>query len=112
MTRRTKRESPARFPTALLECALCRSRLVCPMEWGAADDHSWWIVARCGDCEAWAEVVVSNAHAARYDVELDRQMATMSCAAQRLDAERMADEARAFVLALHANQVVAADFDC
>jgi hypothetical protein len=39
-------------------------------------------------------------------------MAVISCAAERLDAERMADEAGAFLLALHANQVVAADFDC
>jgi hypothetical protein len=111
MNRRTRRASRARFPSALLECPLCLSALVCPMEWGAADDASWWIVSRCGDCEAWAQVVVSNAHAARYDLELDRQMAVMRFAAQRLDAERMADEARAFLLALHANQVVAADFD-
>lgn len=112
MTRRAKRASPACFPSALLECPFCRSRLVCPMEWGAVDDDSWWIVSRCGECEVWAEVVVTNAQAAWYDLELDRQLTDMSRGAQRLDAERMADEARAFVLALHANQVVAADFDC
>ncbi len=112
MTRRAKRASPARFPSALLECPLCRSRLVCPMEWGAVDDDSWWIVSRCGECEVWAEVVVTNAQAARYDIELDRQLTDMSRAAQCLDAERMADEARALVRALHANQVVPADFDC
>jgi hypothetical protein len=55
--------------------------------------------------------VINNAQAAWYDTELDRQMAAMRRAAQRLDAERMADEARAFVMALHANQVIAADFD-
>jgi len=87
MNRRAKRASRARFPSALLECPLCRSALVCPMEWGAADDDSWWIVSRCGDCEARAEVVVSNAHAAWYDLELDRQMETMRRAAQRLEAE-------------------------
>ena len=81
------------------------------MHWWSADDDSWWIVSRCGECGVWAEVLLENAHAAWYDLELDRQMAAMSCAAQRLDAERMADEARAFLLALHANQVVAADFD-
>jgi len=81
------------------------------MDWGSVDDDSWWIVTRCGECELWAEVVVNNAHAASYDLELDRQQAVIRRAAQRLDAERMADEARAFLLALQANQVVAADFD-
>jgi hypothetical protein len=111
MTRRAKRASPARFPSALLECLLCQSTLVCPTHWGTAGDDSWWILSRCGECEVWAEVVVNNAQAAWYDTELDRQMAAMRHAAQRLDAERMADEARAFVMALHANQVIAADFD-
>ena len=81
------------------------------MHWGSAGDDSWWILSRCGECEVWAEVVINNAQAAWYDTELDRQMAAMRRAAQRLDAERMADEARAFVMALHANQVIAADFD-
>jgi hypothetical protein len=36
----------------------------------------------------------------------------MSRAAQRLDAERMAEETQAFLAALHANQVVAEDFYC
>ena len=111
MNRRAKRAPPTRFPSTLLECPRCRSRLVCPMDWGSVDDDSWWIVTRCGECELWAEVVVNNAHAASYDLELDRQQAVIRRAAQRLDAERMADEARAFLLALHANQVVAADFD-
>ena len=84
-----------RFPSALLECPLCRSTLMCPMEWGTADDDRWWIVSRCGDCEVWAKVVVDNAQAAWFDLELDRQMAAISRAAQQLDAERMADEARA-----------------
>ena len=111
MTRRAKRASPARFPSALLECPLCRSPLVCPMHWGSADDDSWWIVSRCGECEVWAEVAIDNAHAAWYDLELDRQMTVMRRAVDRLDAARMADEARAFLLALHANDVMAADFD-
>jgi hypothetical protein len=81
------------------------------MEWGAADDDSWWILSRCGECEVWTEVVANNAHAALYDLELDRQLAVIMRAAQRLDAERMAEEARAFLLALNADQVTAADFD-
>jgi hypothetical protein len=47
------------------------------MEWGIADEASWWILARCGDCEAWEEIVVSNERAALLDQELDRQMTAM-----------------------------------
>src|SRR4051812_1385094 len=87
MTCRAKRAPPARFPSALLECPLCGSTLMCPMEWGTSGDDRWWIVSRCGDCEVWAEVVVNNAQAAWYDLELDRQMAGMTRAAQQLDVE-------------------------
>ena len=43
-------------------------------------------------------------------VELDRQLASVREAAERLDAERMAADARDFVAALHAGFIVAGDF--
>jgi hypothetical protein len=58
------------------------------MEWGAADEENWWILSRCGECGARAEVVTTNAQAAWYDLELDRQMAAMTRAADRLGAGR------------------------
>jgi len=81
------------------------------MEWGVADEASWWILVRCGDCEVWKEIVISNEQAALLDRELDRQMTAMSRAADRLDAERMAAESQTFIRALQANAIVAADFD-
>ena len=51
---------------------------------------------RCGGCEARSALVVDNRQAAALDVELDRQLASIRDAAERLDAERMAAEARAF----------------
>jgi hypothetical protein len=92
-------------------CPLCHSELMCPMEWGMADEASWWILARCGDCEAWEEIVVSNGQAALLDQELDRQMTAMIRAADRLDAERMAAQSQAFVQALNAHAIVATDFE-
>jgi hypothetical protein len=58
----------------------------------------------------WAEVVLSNAQAAALDIVLNRQMAAISAAADRLDAERMADAAEAFAAALRRDLIVAADF--
>src|SRR5215216_6766333 len=90
---------------AILDCSLCHSELMCPMEWGVADEASWWILARCGDCEVWKEVVISNEQATWLDRELDRQMTAMSRAADRLDAQRMAAQSQAFVRALQANAI-------
>ena len=95
----------------ILGCPLCHSELTCPMEWGVADEASWWILARCGDCEAWDEIIVSNEQAASLDRELDRQMTAIGRAADRLDAERMAAQSQAFVQALKANAIVATDFE-
>ena len=63
------------------------------------------------DCEVWNEVVISNNQAVILDCELDRQMAAMRQAADRLDAERMVAETQAFIRALHVDAIVAADFD-
>ena len=91
-------------------CPLCDGDHVCPMEWGAVDDEQWWVRSRCGDCGVWTDVVLSNAQAATLDVALDRQMAQIRTAADRLDAERMADAADAFAAALHCDLIVPADF--
>jgi hypothetical protein len=100
-----------RWNPGIVGCPLCHSELMCPMEWGMADEASWWILARCGDCEAWEEIVVSNKQAALLDQELDRQMTAMVQAADRLDAERMAAQSQAFVRALKADAIDAADFE-
>jgi len=63
------------------------------MEWGAADEERWWILSRCGECGARAEVVTSNAQAAWYDLELDRQTAVIARAADRLGADLTGDDA-------------------
>ena len=83
---------------------------MCPMDWGQLDDSQWWVVSRCGDCGAWSETVLSNAQAATLDLVLGRQELQIRAAADRLDAERMAEQAAAFVTALQRDMIVAADF--
>jgi hypothetical protein len=91
-------------------CPICRGDRTCPMDWGEIDDSEWWVLLRCGECEVWMEVVLSNAQAAEFDVALDRQIGQIRRAADRLDRERMAEEAAAFTAALRADLIVAADF--
>jgi hypothetical protein len=99
--------APAARPPA---CPMCHGDRACPMAWGEIDDSHWWVALRCGDCEVWNEVVLSNAEAAALDVELDRQMRQMWRAAEQLDLERMEEEAAAFATALRLDLIVAADF--
>ena len=103
--------APVSAPSATIDrCSVCHGDHVCPMDWGEVDEAQWWIVSRCGDCGTWSEVVLSNEQAAVLDVTLDRQVAQIRAAADRLDAERMADQASAFVAALERDLIGAADF--
>ena len=56
-----------------LACAGCGRDFLCPMDWEPADDEHWSIDARCGACGLWHRLYVTNAQAAAWDVELDRQ---------------------------------------
>ena len=101
---------PPVAPPALPDCPCCGGTWLCPLEWAAEDTDHWHVAFRCGGCEGRSAIVIDNRQAAALDVELDRQLASIREAAERLDAERMATEARAFAAALHAGQIVAADF--
>ena len=104
------RRRSAGHPAALPDCPRCGGSWLCPVEGAAEDTDHWHVAFRCGGCEARSAIVLDNRQAAALDVELDRQLASIRDAAERLDAERMAAEAHAFGAALHAGFIVAADF--
>ncbi len=83
-----------------------------PIEWEPADTEHWRIVERCGACELWRVVVISNARAALLDVRLDNQVAIIAHALQRLDRERMVAQVEMFTAALQQDLIGAADFAC
>ena len=91
-------------------CSGCCSDFLCPMEWEPADDEHWRIDARCGACGLWHGLLLTNAQAAAWDVELDRQMRPIRHELRRLDRERMAREAETFIGALRRDLIDAADF--
>ena len=95
----------------IFTCPCCDGELMCPRDWGTVDDAHWWLRLRCGDCELWTEIVITNEQASFLDCALDRQLAQMQQrAADLVDAERMAKEAAAFAHALQRDLIVAADF--
>ena len=80
------------------------------MAWAPSDDEQWAIQLRCGDCDHVWDAVVDNTRAARYDVELDGDMATIRRSLRNLDLARMAIEVEAFAAALADDLIEPADF--
>jgi hypothetical protein len=91
-------------------CPGCKGDRICPVTWETLDDDHWRVLARCGDCEAWTELVIANAQAAALDTALSHQIDQIRRAADRLDSERMAAQADAFAAALQRDLIVATDF--
>ena len=91
-------------------CKSCSSDYVIPTTWTEHHEESWWIHVRCGECGESREIVVSDAAAQRYDAELDRGMHKIARVLDRLERERMARDAEAFVTALELDLYDADDF--
>lgn len=94
----------------LTMCRSCASGYAIPTAWTQHDEDSWWIHVRCGECGASREVVISDAAAQRYDVELDRGMHQIARAVRRLERAEMAVQAQALATALELDLVSADDF--
>jgi hypothetical protein len=91
-------------------CALCSTDFVNPVDWEPVGDTHWWMLLRCGACDTWREVTVTNEVAARFDLELDRRLDIVARALERLDRTRMAADVETMIQALRHNLVDAADF--
>jgi hypothetical protein len=94
----------------LVTCAMCGDDFVNPVDWEPVNETQWWMLLRCGACDTWREVTVTNDIAARYDLELDRRMDVVARAVERLDRTRMAAEVETMILAIRHGLVDPADF--
>jgi hypothetical protein len=110
--RRDRRHSaPAIDPHVHLEtCLVCRTDFVNPVDWEPLDGGRWWMLLRCGECDTWRDVTVTDAVAERYDAELDRRLDVIDDALHTLDRQRMVGEVETMVVALRRGLVDAADF--
>jgi len=80
------------------------------MEWAPDGETSWTIETRCGECGTWAELLLSSAQAARFDVVLNEQIALMAGAAERLEAERAARDLESLIEAFRLDLIGPGDF--
>ena len=91
-------------------CGRCGASVVVPVRWQELGDQAWWMALRCGECGARDDVVVTNAEAERFGEALDAGVAEIAAAADRLDRERLGDQADAFAMALARDLIDAGDF--
>ena len=109
---RNARPTPGRVPASstLEVCPACGTDFVNPVEWSPIEDHSWWMLLRCAQCEHTREVTVSNAEAERFDEALDSRADPIARAARKLDLERMATTVETLIVALQRDLIGPADF--
>jgi len=65
---------------------------------------------RCGACEVWREVTVTNKVAERFDIELDRRADAIHRTLQKLDRERMVQQVETMIGALRHGLIDPSDF--
>jgi len=104
------RPAPAPEPRELEICAACGADYVNPVEWSAVEDHSWWMLLRCAECEVMREVVVPNAEAQRFDEALDSRADPIARALHKIDVERMKAWVESVTVALQRDLIDPADF--
>jgi hypothetical protein len=97
-------------PTPLIECLACGSDRVCVIDFEEDDDCHWWIRLRCGECEIWRDVIVSDAEAAELDRALVAHATAMRSLLAALDRERMAAEIEVLVAALERDLIDPSSF--
>jgi hypothetical protein len=91
-------------------CLVCGGDFVNPVDWDALEGHRFWMLLRCGACETWRDVTVSDAAADRFEDALDERTRVLERTLERLDRERMEDEVEAFVAGLHDGRIGPAHF--
>jgi hypothetical protein len=96
--------------SGLHQCPLCHDDSVVPVVAEALDLGRWDLRLRCGHCETFRDVIVSDDVAKRYDLDLARGMGEIAAALRREDRDRMAAEAQVFIAALERDLIDAGDF--
>jgi hypothetical protein len=96
--------------SGLQQCALCHAECVVPVWWEAVDEDRWHMLLRCGACDTYRELTVTNDVARAYEHDLDRGAREIRGVVDRMDRDRMAAETDAFVTALRRDLIDAGDF--
>jgi hypothetical protein len=94
----------------LAVCPDCHRNYVVPLDGVEEDEHTWWLELRCGWCGAHRNVKVSDQEAFALCDEVDRGLARLARAADRMRRERREAEIATFAIALARDLITSDDF--
>jgi hypothetical protein len=97
-------------PSGLDRCPLCEADFVVPVDIQALEAGGWSLLLRCGQCEAYTDLIVSDETAQAYDLDLGRGMAAIAAALGREERAGMAAAVEVLVVALERDLIDAGDF--
>jgi hypothetical protein len=83
---------------------------VYPLRSGEAGPKHWLLTLRCPDCESIREGLFTSDAVELFAEELDDGELVLLCALASLAEERMSEAVEFFIRALHADLIVADDF--
>ena len=104
------RKQRPRKAAGLQLCLMCGSPYVVSVESCRLGDGGRWMLLRCGECDAWRQAIAPPGAAKAFERALDEDLQEISDTIERLDRERMAAQAEAFIAALDRDLLDAADF--
>jgi hypothetical protein len=108
--RRRRTHEAAEASTGLQLCLFCGSCFVVPVESRDAGGGAQWLLLRCGECGTLRQAIAPPGAAEAFDRALEAGVKAISETLERLDRERMAAQAEAFIAALHRDLIDARDF--
>src|SRR3954466_7842095 len=94
----------------LHHCFSCGKDFVNPVNWEPVTPEAWLMQLRCGECEVYREVAVTNRVAERFDIDLDPRADLIPRALHKLDRERMIQQVETMIGALRHGLIEPGDF--
>jgi hypothetical protein len=91
-------------------CLVCGSCFVNPIESRDAGGGAQWLLLRCGECGSRRQAIAPPGAAAAFARALDAGVKAISETLERIERERMAAQAEAFIAALRRDLIDAGDF--
>ncbi len=96
--------------SAVSTCVVCGARRVSPVDCEERGRSWWWLRVRCGECGTFRQVVIDDAEAARFDMDLETAAEEIAAALAEFERECMLAEGRCWTRALQLDLVDAGDF--
>jgi len=96
--------------SALTTCVVCAARRVSPVDWEDRGRGCWWLRVRCGECGTLRQVVIDDAEAARFEIDLEDAADEIAEALYAFQRECMLAEGRCWTKALELDLLDASDF--